>query len=200
MLSMQLNCRQLLSPQRGSRPDWMPKENKRDEMQTHSKEVCLQGIRLLHKKKRQWEAELEIAKKVGRAPVASESYQADMKLLEELQKQSKAYSDAEELEEELHSGATSSDARAAKNDRGLKGSFGLLTQAVQQVSAFLQHDESHAQAASQTLTTAQLKINLAQLDSDIQGGLQLENGERALVRELCLKKYANGLGNQQQQR
>jgi hypothetical protein len=45
-----------------------------------------------------------------------------------------------------------------------------------------------------------LKINLAQLDSDIQGGLQLENGERALVREFCLKKWANGLGNQQQQR
>ena len=71
----------------------------------------------------------------------------------------------------------------------------MLTAAVQQVSAMLQQDDSQAQAASKTLTTSQLKSNLQQLDDDIDGGLKLEAGERALVREWQLKKYAQGLGN-----
>jgi hypothetical protein len=178
--------------------DEMPAEIRK--VACDSKEVCIQGIRLLQKKKRQWETEVALAQKLGRAPVVSASYNDDMKLLDDLQKQRKTYSDGDDDdEEEVQAGATSSDARAGKNDRGLKSSFGMLTQAVQQVSAMLQHDEFHAQTASKTLTTEQLKTNLAQLDSDIQNGLMLEHGERALVRELCLKRYAQGLGNSNHQ-
>lgn len=140
--------------------DEMPKEILK--LACDSKEVCLQGIRLLHKKKKLWEQELELAKKLGRAPVASEQQKQNMQLLVDLQKQLKSYSDYEEDEDEVQ--ATSSDARGRGSERGLKGSFSMLTAAVQQVSAMLQPDDSQAQAASKTLTTSQLKSNLQQLD------------------------------------
>jgi hypothetical protein len=171
--------------------DEMPKDILR--LACESKQVCLQGIRLLHKKKKLWEQELEMAKRLGRAPVASEQHKQDMQLLADLQKQLKSYSDYEEDEDEVP--ATSSDGRGRGSERGLKGSFSMLTAAVQQVSAMLQQEDSVTLSASKTLTTSQLKSNLQQLDDDIAAGLILEAGERALVREWQLKKYAQGLGD-----
>jgi hypothetical protein len=176
--------------------DEMPEEIRK--LACESKEVCLQGIRLLHKKKKAWEAEVQVLKTAGRHAVMSEQQKQEMQLLADLEQQRKQYSDYEAGEDEDIAAATSSDAQAGRrNDRGLKGSFGMLTAAVQQVSALMQQDDHHAQAQSafKILTTSQLKRNLAQLDEDIEGGLKLEAGERALVREWQLKKYAQGLGN-----
>ena len=174
--------------------DEMPKEIMK--VACDSKEVCIQGIKLLHKKKKQWEHDAQLAIKLGRAPVATEQHKQDMELLAELQRQRKTFSDCDDDEEEEAEATTASDGKGRKNERGLKGSFGMLTEAVQQVTTMLQHDDSKAQATSRTLTASQLKSSLAQLDADVgEGGLKLEQGERGLVRELLLKRYAHGLGN-----
>jgi hypothetical protein len=178
--------------------DKMPKEILK--LACDSKPVCLEAIKLCHKRKREWEREVATLKTADRHPVASEAHKENMQLLKQLQQQIKEYSDYDEGEDEDYvQEATSSDAKGGgKKDRGLKTSFGMLTAAVQEVTAAMQADDNVAQAAFQTLTTEQLKANLLQLDADIHDGLPLEPGERALVREWQLKRYAQGLGHRTQ--
>lgn len=160
-----------------------------EEMACESSEVMLATIKELHRRKRLYEQRAATLQGASRMPIMTDQQKKDFELLERLKKHRRDNGDDEVVDE----GDTTTDGHVT-SDKGegrgkssmYKQSFQNMNAALGKLTAALDEDGKR----DEPVTAVQLKRAFATLDAAIEGGLELEAGERQFVREQYLRRFA----------